>query len=79
MFGGILLGVGDKEASANILYVEGSKFARNAVVVKGLFRKLNFREVRVVHFDLAGPEIGYIEEASPVDVTGRVALVNSFR
>src|SRR5271168_4972310 len=38
MLGGVLLGVGDEECSANVLDVEGSEVARNRVIVKQFFR-----------------------------------------
>src|SRR5260370_1335139 len=80
----ILLGVGDEEAAADVLDVERREAARDAlgtvfVIAVGLERILieaNALEMGVGDFDPGRAEIGDIEGALPVDLSGSCAFVD---
>jgi len=72
----VLLGIGDEEGSADVLHVEGSEAARNALCFESIFIKVHAIESGVVDFDFGGAEIGDVEETLAVDVGGSHAFVD---
>src|SRR5467141_3492040 len=73
---GVLLGIGDEEGSADVLHVEGSESARNALGFEGVFIEAHALESGVVDFDFGGAEIRYVEKFVAVDFAGGCAFVD---
>src|SRR5258708_25845982 len=76
MSGGVLLGIGDEERAADVLYVKGREASREPFVFEGFFAEAHALEVRVVDLDFRGAEIREVEEAVPVDLGGSHAFID---
>src|SRR6267378_5424424 len=86
---GVLLSVGDEEAAADVLNIEGREAARDvprtavvtaviviAVGIECIVAKVHGLEIGVVDFDARLAEIGDVKEAVSIDLTARHALID---
>src|SRR5207237_64412 len=74
--GGVLFGISDEEAAADVLNVERREAVRNFLSLERIAAKVHGLEIGVIDFDASLPEIGDIQEAVSIDFPGRRAFVN---